>query len=73
MRDTQIQLRKSTMQIVRAFYQDPSLMLKIKQFGEHRSSEYAGVIDSMEQMQKLWGIKLATPKEEQVATQKAIT
>jgi len=52
------------MQIVRTFYQRPALMLKCKQMGEHKSSEYAGIIDSTEQMQKLWSLKLSTPKEE---------
>jgi len=39
-------------------------MSKLKSVGEHRSTEMAGFIDGIENMKKLWGIKLTTPLEE---------
>ena len=61
---TAIKLRKTTANLVRHFMQ-PALQLKLKAtFGESRSSEYAGLIESFNDIKSLWSIKLTTPLEE---------
>ncbi|TNV85035.1 hypothetical protein FGO68_gene2506 [Halteria grandinella] len=61
---TAVKLRKTTANLVRHF-QAPALQLKLKaSLGEARSSEFATLIDSFEQMKRLWWTKLTTPLEE---------
>lgn len=61
---TAVKLRKTTANLVRHF-QAPQLQLKLKaSLGESRSSEFATLIESFEQMKKLWWTKLTTPLEE---------
>ena len=60
---TAIKLRKTTANLVRQF-QDPKMQLKLKTFGETRSTDYAALQESFEQMKNLWWTKLTTPLEE---------
>lgn len=61
---TAIKLRKTTANLVRHF-QAPQLQIKVKAlFGDPRQNEFAGLIDSFDQMKSLWWTKLTTPLEE---------
>jgi hypothetical protein len=61
---TAIKLRKTTANLVRHF-QAPQQQLKLKaSLGEQRSAEFATLIESFENMKKLWWTKLTTPLEE---------
>ncbi len=62
-----IDIRKTTTKLVRTFYKNPHLVLKIKSMGlEHKSAEMAGFTDAVDQMSELWNIKLTTPLEEEL-------
>ena len=39
--------------------------MKLKSIGDSKSNEYASLIDSFEQLKKLWWAKLTTPLEEE--------
>ena len=59
-----LNLRKTTPNIVRQFL-TPQMQLKLKALGDSRSNEYAGFIESFEQLKNLWWTKLTTPLEEE--------
>ena len=56
-------LRKTTINLVRHFM-EPSMQLKLKSLFDSRNNEYAGLIDSFEQLKNLTWTKLTMPLEE---------
>lgn len=60
---TAVKLRKTTANLVRHF-QTQTLQLKLKTLADTRQNEFAGLIESFNQMKELWWTKLTTPLEE---------
>ena len=64
-RQVAIEIRKTTARLVRDFSAS-ALQLKLKaHFGDQRSNEFAGFIETFEQLKTLWYTKLTTPMEEE--------
>ncbi len=64
-RQVAIEIRKTTARLVRDFSVS-ALQLKLKaHFGDQRSNEFAGFIETFEQLKTLWYTKLTTPMEEE--------
>lgn len=64
-RQVALEIRKTTARLVREF-STPALQVKLKaNFGDQRSNEFAGFIESFEQLKTLWYTKLTTPMEEE--------
>ena len=65
-------LKKTTLKLVRTFYLQPDLLIKLRSFfGDQRSSqvnttEMIGFLDACEDLKKLWGYKLVMPIEEEL-------
>ena len=63
-KNSAILIRKTTTNLVRQFL-NPQMQLKLKALGDQRSNEYAGFIETFEQVRQLWWSKLTTTLEEQ--------
>ncbi|CDW86748.1 iq domain-containing protein d [Stylonychia lemnae] len=64
-RKVAIDIRKTISNLVRHFSM-PALQVKLKAtFGDQRSNEFAGFIETFEQLKTLWLTKLTTPLEEE--------
>jgi hypothetical protein len=66
-KETAIHLKSSISNLVRIFYGNKELFMKLRQFGDHRNQEMIGYIEIYDDLKKLWGTKLTTPLEEQTS------
>lgn len=67
-----VNLKKTTSNLVRTFYNNQDLLIKLKQFGDARNSDMMQFIDTYTDLQKLWATKLVTPLEEEESMQQQI-
>jgi len=66
-RQVALNIRKTISSLVRHF-SNPQIQIKLKAtFGETRSNELAGFIESFDQLKTLWLTKLTTPLEEEMS------
>lgn len=67
-----VNLKKTTANLVRAFYTNPDLFIKLRSMTDNRNSDFLQFLEAVNEMKKLWAIKLVTPMEEETSMKNMI-